>query len=45
LIQDQVEAGTQAIPPPLEGGDERVTAADLEGDGGGGKSVLQLADP
>jgi hypothetical protein len=41
LIQGKVEAGTQPIPPLLDGHDVRVAAADLARDGARGKCFLQ----
>ena len=37
LVKDHIQAGAQPIPALLEGRDARVAAADLEGDGAGGK--------
>ena len=45
LLQDQIQAGAQPIPALLEGGDARAGAGDFEGDGGGRKCFLRLADP
>jgi hypothetical protein len=45
LVQDQVQAGAQPVPTLLDRRDARVAAADIEGDGGGGKCFLQLAEP
>jgi len=44
LIEDQTEAGAQPIPALLERRDARVAVADLEGDGCGGKGLLEFAD-
>jgi hypothetical protein len=40
LVEAQVKAGAQAIPPLLEGCDARVAAADFERDGAGRKCFL-----
>jgi hypothetical protein len=44
LVQDQVEAGAQPIPPLLEGCDVGHAAGDFASDGGGGKRGLEFAD-
>jgi hypothetical protein len=44
LLQDQIQAGAQAVPALSEGRDARVAAGDFASDGGGGKRGLEFAD-
>ena len=45
LVEDQAQAGAQAIPTLLQRRNAGIAARDLEGDGGRGKGFLQLVDP
>jgi hypothetical protein len=45
LDEDRVEAGAQAIPPPLERRDAGITVADFKGDDARRKGFLQLVQP
>ena len=45
LLQDQIQAGPQPIPAFSERQNARVAAAELEGDGVGGKCLLRLVEP